>query len=45
MGGLGGKSIMGGGIGLILLLVFALLGGDLVSMLSTHSAAPGNIHY
>ena len=45
MGGLGGKSIMGGGIGLILLLVFALLGGDLGSMLSPQITSPENIPY
>jgi len=45
MGGLGGKSIMGGGIGLILLLVFALLGGDLGSMLSPQITSPQNVPY
>ena len=45
MGGLGGKSIMGGVIGLILLLVFALLGGDLGSMLSPQITSPENIPY
>lgn len=45
MGGLGGKSIMGGGIGLILLLVFALLGGDLGSMLSPQITSPENTPY
>lgn len=45
MGGLGGKSIMGGGLGLILLLVFALLGGDLGSMLSPQITSPQNAPY
>lgn len=45
MGGMGGKSIMGGGIGLILLLVFVLLGGDLGSMLSPQITSPENIPY
>lgn len=45
LGGLGGKSIMGGGIGLILLLVFALMGGDIGSMLNPGITAPENVPY
>lgn len=42
MGGIGGKGIMGGGIGIILIIIFALMGGDLGSILNTGIVNPGN---
>lgn len=42
MGGIGGKGIMGGGIGIILIIIFALMGGDLGSILNTGIVNPEN---
>ena len=42
MGGIGGKGILGGGIGIILIIIFALMGGDLGSILNTGVVNPGN---
>lgn len=42
MGGIGGKGILGGGIGIILIIIFALMGGDLGSILNTGIVNPGN---
>ncbi|MGB4588228.1 MAG: neutral zinc metallopeptidase [Clostridiaceae bacterium] len=42
MGGIGGKGIMGGGLGIIIIIIFALLGGDLGSIFNTGIVNPGN---
>lgn len=43
MGGIGGKGVLGGGIGIILMIIFALMGGDLGSIINNPGIAdPGN---
>lgn len=41
MGGIGGKGIMGGGLGIIIMIIIALLGGDIGSMLNPGVVNPG----
>lgn len=41
--GMGGKGVLGGGIGIILMIIFALMGGDLGSIINNPGIAdPGN---
>lgn len=42
MGGIGGKGIMGGGLGIIIIIIIALLGGDVGSILNPGIVNPGN---
>lgn len=42
MGGIGGKGIMGGGLGIIILIIIALMGGDIGSILNPSVVNPGN---
>ena len=43
MGGIGGKGIMGGGLGIIILIIIALMGGDVGSIINNPGiSAPGN---
>ena len=44
-GGFGGKTVMGGGIGLVLMLLFAFMGGDLGSILSPDILTPPATNY
>lgn len=41
MGGIGGKGMMGGGLGIIIFLIIAFLGGDIGSMLNPGVVNPG----
>jgi len=41
IGGIGGKGMMGGGLGLIIFLIIAFLGGDIGSMLNPGVVNPG----
>ena len=42
MGGIGGKGIMGGGLGIIIIIIIALLGGDVGSILNPGIVNPGD---
>lgn len=42
MGGIGGKGIMGGGLGIIIIIIIALMGGDVGSILNPGVVNPGN---
>lgn len=42
MGGIGGKGIMGGGLGIIIIIIIALMGGDIGSILNPGIVNPGN---
>ena len=42
MGGIGGKGILGGGLGIIIIIIIALMGGDIGSILNPGVVNPGN---
>lgn len=42
MGGIGGKGIMGGGLGIIIIIIIALMGGDIGSILNPGIVNPGS---
>lgn len=42
MGGIGGKGIMGGGLGIIIIIIIALMGGDIGSIINPGVVNPGN---
>ena len=42
MGGIGGKGIMGGGLGIIIIIIISLLGGDVGSILNPGIVNPGD---